>query len=84
MTDYHFVNIERNGDQWVTSYDVWAKLNAYPLEEGDGVFVGNATISPSEDATSIALARSVDETWLFAAISIYGRDKGIFYQLNGT
>lgn len=84
MVDYQYATIQRNGDQWVTSYDVWAKLGSYPLEEGDGVFVGNVEIEPSQTTTSIALAKPSTEDWKFAAISIYGRDKGIFYPLNGT
>lgn len=84
MTDYQYALIERNGDQWVTSYDVWAKLGVYPSEEGDGVFVGNVAIEPSQVEISIILTRPSDQAWKFAAVSIYRRDKGIFFQLNGT
>jgi hypothetical protein len=84
MTEYQYATIERNGDQWVTSYDVWAKLNSYPTEEGDGIFVGNITIPPEDDTVAIALARPSAEDWYFAALSIYRRERGLFFQLNGT
>lgn len=84
MTDYQYATIERNGDQWVTSYDVWAKLGSYPNEEGDGLFVGNVTIPPEDDMVSITLEKDADEDWYFAALSIYRRQPGIFFQLNGT
>lgn len=84
MTEYQFATIERNGDEWVTSYDVWAKLGSYPAEEGDGIFVGNVTIAPEDLTTSITLAKPASEEWFFSALSIYRRTPGIFFQLNGT
>jgi hypothetical protein len=84
MTEYQHATIERNGDEWVTSYDVWAKLGSYPSDEGDGIFVGNVTIDPSELTTSITLAKPAAEGWYFSALSIYRRSPGRFFQLNGT
>lgn len=84
MSGSLFVTIQRNSDQYVTSYDVWAKMNSYPMEEGDGVFVGNVTIAPSVLTTSIAFAHPDTENWKFSALSIYRRDPGIFHALDGT
>jgi hypothetical protein len=84
MTEYQFATIERNNDQWVTSYDVWAKLGSYPQDVGDGVFVGNVEIEPDENTVSITLARPATEDWYFGALSIYRRAPGLFFPLNGT
>ena len=73
--------ISRNDDQWVTSYDVWAKLGGWPIEEGDGVFVGNYTIDPDQDYITVSTSLPSDATWYFAAVSIYRREKGIFAPL---
>jgi hypothetical protein len=78
------INIYRYGDQWVTSYDVWAKAESYPESAGDGVFVGNVEIGPSEDSIAHEWEPPNDATWYFAALSIYRRQPGIFFQLNGT
>lgn len=77
MSQLYTITINRDGDKYVTSYDVWAKSGSYPSEEGDGVFVGNAPIAPHETSASITFARS-GPTWYFAAMSVYGRDPGVF------
>ena len=77
------VLLERNGDAYVTSYDVWAKRLSYPQDEGDGVFVGNITIDPDEDSIVEEWTPPNDGTWYFGALSIYNRTPGLFFQLNG-
>lgn len=76
--------IERNGDSYVTSYDVWAKQDAYPQGDGDGVYVGNYPIGPDEDAVSEEWTPPNDGAWYIGALSIYRREPGLFFQLNGT
>lgn len=78
------VAIFRGNDEWVTSYDVWAKLGAYPTQEGDGVFVGNYPVAPDESGVTATLDRPATEDWKFSALSIYRRMPGLFSQLNET
>lgn len=78
------VAIERNGDEWVTSYDVWAKAGSYPSDIGDGTFVGNFAIEPSEDSIVGEWESPDAQTYYFSALSIYRRTPGLFFQLNGT
>jgi len=65
------------GSQWETSYDVWTKLGSVPLEEGDGIFVGNYTISPNQTSVTISLPSYVTGySYGFMAVPITNRDKG--------
>ena len=76
--------IERNGDAYVTSYDVWANRNSYPQADGDGVFVSNYVMLPAENSISQTWTPPNDGTWYFGALSIYNRNPGAFFRLNGT
>jgi hypothetical protein len=78
------INLYRYGDEWVTSYDVWAKIGSYPASDGDGVYVGNVEIDPSEDVVAYEWDPPYTGDWLFSALSIYRRTPGLFFQLNGT
>lgn len=82
MTTYN-IAIERNGDEWVTSYDVWAKAGSYPQDIGDGVFVGNYPIAPEEDSILEEWETPDTRDYYLSALSIYRRAPGIFFQLNG-
>lgn len=59
------------GDQWATSYDMYAKVNYSPLEMGDGIFAGNAPIDPWQSSTSFTWTPPVDATWHFSACAKY-------------
>ena len=78
------ITITRGNDQWVTSYDVWAKIGEYPMQEGDGAFVGNYPISRNETFLTIEYDRPEYENWLFSALPIYNRTPGAFNQLSGA
>ena len=78
------IYLDRNGDQWVTSYDVWAKAGSYPQFVGDGTFVDNVEMGPDEEYKNYTWTPPTAGTWYYAAVSIYRRSPGIFYQLNGT
>lgn len=78
------VAVNRGDDQWVTSYDVWAKIGAYPMQEGDGTFVGNYPIARSATTVTIQYDRPENENWLFSALPIYNRTPGAFSQLSGA
>lgn len=63
------VRIDREDGSIVTSYDVWAKLGAYPECDGDGTFVGNVTIDAGETATYTTYDAANNSTnWKFIAI----------------
>lgn len=76
--------LERTGDTYVTSYDVWAKRGSYPQDEGDGVFVANYPILPSEASIIGIWTPPNDGTWYCGALSIYNRAPGLFHRLDGT
>ena len=75
--------LERNGDAYVTSYDVWAKRLSYPQDEGDGVFVGNYTIQPDEDSITEEWTPPNDGTWYFGALAIYNPHAGTVLSTDG-
>lgn len=67
------------GDEWEDSYDVWAKLSSVPLEEGDGVYIGNYPIEPNEDSITIAWTGAQDDAvynYGFRVVPITRREKG--------
>jgi hypothetical protein len=66
------------GDDWETSYDVWAKPGSAPLEDGDGVFVGNYEILPSETQITVTPAAPIDDTYGVLVLPIIRRSPGIF------
>lgn len=76
------ITLIRNGDQWVTSWDIYARQNGYPIEEGDGVFVTNLTIQPYEDSAATTWPTPNNGTWYFSAISKYQQLPGIFNRLD--
>ena len=60
------------GDIWTTSIDVYAKLNYWPTEEGDGIFIGNVAIAPSSNKATIVWTPPVDSTdWKYSAVGKY-------------
>ena len=71
-----FQVIITRGDQWDTSYDVWVKRGKVPLEEGDGIFIGNYAITPQ--ATTLSVATTLDQTlrWGTLVVPIRGRIGG--------
>lgn len=75
------VTIYRNGDRYVTSYDVWVKALSAPQDVGDGEFVGNYPIAPSEASIDVTWTSPVAMTWVFSALSIYNRTPGLFSPL---
>lgn len=64
------VSITRS-DSYVESFDVYARVNGYPIEEGDGIFVANIPISPSQTTVTSTWTPPADGTWKFIAVPIY-------------
>lgn len=69
-----FSVIIARGSDWETSYDVWTKYGSVPLEEGDGIFVGNYTISPSQ--TGITQPVNYSAGYGFLVVPIIRRQGG--------
>lgn len=65
-------------DLYTQSYDVWAQINRYPLQEGDGQYVGNAEIGPNDTSTSIDYTEpTTSGTWKYIAIPIRFEMRGV-------
>lgn len=59
-------------DVWTTSFDVYAKLNYWPIEAGDGIFAGNVAIAPPDNKTTLTWTPPTTSTaWKYAAVSKY-------------
>lgn len=70
--------IERAAGSIVTSYDVWAKLGAYPECDGDGTYVGNFPIDADEDEVGGEFdAENNSENWRFIAVPRFLDQVGI-------
>jgi len=75
------INVGRS-DIWSTSYDVYAKLNYWPLEEGDGLFAGNVAIAPSATYAALTWTPPVDSIgWKYSAVGKYMKITGPIGQL---
>jgi hypothetical protein len=68
MTTYGFI-ITRS-DAYDTSYEVWARSGVGPLEYGDGIYVGNFPILPSEDSIVGTWDAPASGTWVFTATQV--------------
>lgn len=64
------------GDDFATSFDVYAKNGDYPLEAGDGIMVGNVTIDPDDDTVQTTWTPPTAGTWAFAAVARRGETVG--------
>ena len=64
------------GDAWDTSYDLWAKRGSVPLEEGDGVFLGNYPIAPDKSSVSATPTLPNDGTFGILVVPIRRRQGG--------
>jgi len=71
-----FSIIITRGSEWETSYDVWAKSGSIPLEEGDGLFVSNYTISPDQTSITNTPASTYDSTFGYLVVPIIRRQGG--------
>ena len=57
-------------DPYDTSYEVWARAGSGPLEYGDGIYVGNFLILPSEDSIVGAWIAPAPGSWYFTATQV--------------
>jgi hypothetical protein len=74
------VNIIRVGGN-ATSFDVWAKKNVVPENDGDGVFVANVPIAANETSVTYAWTAPSDGSWKFLAIPRYLDQVGLAGQI---
>ena len=57
-------------DLCTQSYDLWAQAGRYPLQEGDGEYVGNVTIGPNDSSVTQSWTEPDARTWYAIAIPI--------------
>ena len=53
---------------WDTGYDLYARANGTPIEEGDGVTVASLSILPYQTSVSYTWTPPGAGTWKFLAI----------------
>ena len=63
-------------DPWVESYDLYAKSNTEPLEDGDGIFIMNLPINPIDTSVSTTWTTLDDSAWYIRAIPITRKEAG--------
>lgn len=77
--------IDRGNQQMATSFLVWGKFKAYPQTDGDGVFVGEVAIEPSETSVSYDWsAPNNNSGWKFIAAPKRFEQVGVFGQLESV
>ena len=64
----HTIIINR-ADNYVQSYDIWARSATYPRIDGDGIFVGNAVIGTNDTSVSYDWTAPGNGTWKFVIIA---------------
>lgn len=69
------ITVTKN-DAWESSYDLYGKAEGYPLEDGDGVFIGNYTIEPWESSITVSWTPPDSRTWYIRSIPIFRRSPG--------
>lgn len=74
------ITIDRE-DDFATSFDLYAKSDFYPTEEGDGVFVGNYPIDPDNSSVSAMWTPPAAGTWSFSAVARRGEQRGPMGQI---
>ncbi len=63
--------ITRSTDDLCTqSYDLWAQVGRYPLQEGDGEYIGNVAIEPNASTATTTWVAPDTRTWFAIAIPI--------------
>lgn len=83
MTDY-VVQLDRMDDLYVNGWNVYAKKNDYPTEDGDGTFIGYVTIEPYETDATLEWSSPSEGLWLFGATTVYNGEPGIFRRIDGV
>ena len=77
--------INRGDNQMATSFLVWGKYRAYPQTDGDGVFVGEIEIEPSETSVNYDWdPPNGSANWKFIAAPKYMDQVGAFGQLESA
>ena len=85
MTETVTIIIERGDNQMATSFLVWGKFRSYPTTDGDGVFVGEVEIEPSETSVSTEWdTPNNSANWKFICAPKYMDQVGIFGQLESA
>lgn len=73
MSSQSYQFIITRADAYDTSYEVWAKNGVAPLEYGDGVYVGNYPILPSENDITVFWVAPASGSWVFTATQVRDR-----------
>lgn len=62
---------------WDDSYDIYARSNGTPIEEGDGVTVGSISILPWQSSVSLMWTPPGAGTWKFLIIPKRWNNTGV-------
>lgn len=82
MTETITIRIERGENSMATSFLVWSKFRSFPQTDGDGVFVGDIPIEPSETSVTTEWdTPNGSANWKFIAAPRYMDQVGIFGRL---
>lgn len=66
------------GSAWDESYDVWAKVGATPLEIGDGTYVGNFPILPSQSSITATATVPATASYGYLVAPVQARESLVF------
>lgn len=85
MTETLTIRIDRGDNSMATSFLVWGAFRRVPQCDGDGVFVGEITIEPSETSVSYEWTSPNNSTnWRFIAAPKFNELVGIFGELTNV
>lgn len=85
MTETLTIIIERGDNSMATSFLVWGAYRRYPQCDGDGTFVGEIEIEPSETSVTYEWDTPNNQTeWKFIALPKYLDQVGVPSQLDSV
>ncbi len=85
MTTTMTIIIERGDNQMATSFLVWGAFKRYPTTDGDGVFVGEIEIEPSETSVTTEWdTPNNSANWKFICAPKRFEQVGMFSQLESA
>lgn len=74
------ITLTRN-DPYVTSFDIYAKSGGYPIEPGDGLYLGNTPIDPFFSNAIANYTLPAAGLWFFIAVPFAMDRQGPFGRL---
>lgn len=80
MTSINII-MSKDTDLYLTGWDIYAKLNSYPSEEGDGIYAGRIEVASNNSSGLLNWDSPTSGSWYFGATAIYNGVPGKFKRI---